>query len=63
MVEILLPHSVCVCVESGFYVYVISHITTGARGRSKKWKEIMRLPLVAHVLYLRNEIGGLIDAV
>ena len=29
----------------------------GDRGRSKKWKEMLRLPPVAQCLWLRDEIG------
>ena len=29
----------------------------GDRGRSKKWKEMLRLPPVAHCLHLRDELG------
>ena len=31
--------------------------TSGDRGRSKKWKEMLRLPPVAQCLCLRDEIG------
>jgi hypothetical protein len=29
----------------------------GDRGRSKKWKEMLRLPPVAQCLWLRDELG------
>ena len=31
--------------------------SVGDRGRSKKWKEMLRLPPVAQCLCLRDEIG------
>ena len=32
---------------------------TGTRGRSKKWKELLKLPPVSQCLYLKDEIGKL----
>lgn len=36
---------------------VVFCLAVGDRGRSKKWKEMLRLPLVAQCLCLRDEIG------
>lgn len=37
--------------------HVCTHLCTGDRGRSKKWKEMLKLPPVAQCLCLKEDIG------
>lgn len=47
-------------VHVGRLAHSFTHsVLTGTRGRSKKWKELLKLPPVSQCLYLKDEIGKL----